>query len=143
MSGPRPKWRDVRRFCENEGFDHFSSDHDYYDKTFPGGETAGTKISRGVDGETLDPGIWHKVWKRQLRLRSEEDFWCGVRGEPVAYALPPPIADSEPLPDYLHRYLATIEHLDDAVIARLSKDEAMARYQRYLVREIRPPTPNG
>lgn len=142
MSGPRPKWRDVRRFCENEGFDHFSSDHEYYDKTFPSGETAGTKISRGVDGETLDPGMWHKVWKRQLRLRSEEDFWRGVRGESVAYAVPSPTA-AEPLPAYLRCYLTAVEHLDAAAIARLSKDEAMEHYQRYLVREIRPPTTNG
>jgi hypothetical protein len=130
----------VRRFCENEEFDHFSSDHDYYDKTFQSGETAGTKISRGVDGETLDSGMWQMVWKRQLRLRSEDEFWRGVRGESVTYDIPPPPATPEPLPDYLRRYLANTEHLDDAAIARLSKDEAMERYQRHLAREIRPPT---
>lgn len=92
MSGPRPRWRDVRRFCENEGFDHFSSDHDYYDKTFPGGETAGTKISHGVNGETLPPGMWHLVWKRQLRLKGEEDFWRGVRGESVTDDIPAPLS---------------------------------------------------
>jgi len=127
VSGPRPKWRDMRRFCENEGFDHFSSDHDYYDTTFPSGEMAGTKISRGVDGESLDPGMWHKVWRRQLRLRSEEDFWRGARDEPVTYDIPLPIADAEPLPDYLRRYFTAIEHLDAAAIARLSNDEAMER----------------
>lgn len=136
----RPKWCDVRRFCENEGFDRFSSDHDYYDKTFQSGETAGTKISRGVDGETLDPGMWHMVWKRQLRLRSEDEFWRGVRGEPVIYDIPPPPAIAEPLPDYLRRYLANTEHLDDAAIARMSKDEAIERYQRHLARETGPPT---
>ncbi len=141
MSGSRPKWRDVRRFCEREGFDHFSSDHDYYDKTFPGGETAGTKISRGADAETLDPGMWRIVWKRQLRLRSEEEFWRGVRGESVAYNIPSLPADPEPLPDYLRRYLANTEHLDDAAIARMSKDEAMERYQRHLARETGPLTP--
>jgi len=140
LSGRRPKWRDVRRFCENEKFDHFSSDHEYYDKTFHGGETAGTKISRGVDGETLDPGIWHKVWKQQLRLQSEEEFWRGVRGESVTYDIPPPPVASVSLPDYLRRYLAAIEHLDDDTIARLSKDEAMERYQRHLAREVRPPS---
>lgn len=140
MSGPRPKWRDVRRFCEREGFDLFSSDHDYYDKTFPGGETAATKVSRGADTETLDPGMWRMVWKRQLRLRSEEDFWRGVRGESVVYDIHPPPADPEPLPDYLRRYLATIEHLDDAAIARMAREEAVKRYQRHLARETGPPT---
>ena len=114
----------MRRFCENEGFDLFSSDHDYYDKTFPGGETAGTKISRGVEGEMLDPGMWHMVWKRQLRVKSESDFWRGVRGESVIYDIPAPPPLPEPLPDYLRRYLANIEHLDASAIARLSPDEA-------------------
>jgi len=140
VSGARPKWRDVRRFYENEGFDRFSSDHDYYDKTFPGGETAGTRISRGVDGETLAPGMWHNVWRRQLRLMSEEDFWRGVRGESVAYNIPASPTAPELLPEYLRYYLATIEHLDDNAIARTPKDEAIERYQRHLAREIRPPT---
>ncbi len=134
-------WRDVRRFCENERFDRFSSDHDYYDKTFPGGETAGTKISRGVEGETLDPGMWQKVWKRQLRLKSEEDFWRGVRGELVHYDIPAPPVVAEPLPAYLCRHLANVEHLDDETIARMSHDEAMERYQRHLARAIHLPAP--
>jgi hypothetical protein len=143
VSGRRPKWRDVRRFCENEGFDLFSSDHEYYDKTFPGGETAGTKISRGVEGETLDPGMWHMVWKRQLRVKSERDFWRGVRGESVTYDIPAPPPLPEPLPEYLRRYLANVEHLDEPAIAYLSPDEARERYQRHLARAMRPPPSDG
>jgi hypothetical protein len=134
VTGQRPKWREIRQFCENEGFTLFRSDHDYFDKVFAGGETAGTKISRGVEGETLDPAMWHQVWKRQLRLKSEEDFWRGVRGESVVYDIPAPPAAPKPLSPHLVRYLRTVEYLDDAAIEMISEEEATTRYFRYLSR---------
>lgn len=137
MAGRRPKWREVRRFCELQGFVASASDHDFFDKTFPNGETAGTTISRGVEGETLSPARWALVWKRQLRLTSEDDFWRGLEGGPVVYAIPSPPPAAEPLPAYLSRFLAETEYLDAAVIAGLTRDEALARYHAHLAREMR------
>jgi len=124
MPRGRPTWGEVRRFCERQGFAKRETDHTFFDKTFPGGETAGTKISRGADGETLTKARWTLVWRRQLRLRSEDDFWRGLDGGSVVYDIPAPPSDLEPLPDYLRRFLATVGHMGEDEIAATTKDEA-------------------
>jgi len=135
MSGRRPKWREVRRFCERQGFTPSATDHDFFDKTFWNGDTAGTKISRGVEGETLTPERWHLVWKRQLRLKSEADFWRGIEGDTIEYDIPSPEAVTESLPPYLQIFLATVHHLDVEEIAQTTKEEAMQLYFVHLARE--------
>ena len=132
MPRGRPTWGEVRRFCEQQGFAKRETDHTFFDKTFPGGETAGTKISRGVDSETLTKARWTLVWRRQLRLKSEDDFWGGLEGATVAYDIPVPPAPPESLPDYLHRFLASVRHLTEDEIAALSKDEATRLWYAYL-----------
>ncbi len=131
---PRAYWRDVRRFCENEHFSWRRTDHDYFDKVFPGGETAGTKISNGADGKELNDFAFNKVWKHQLRCASIEDFWHGVNGEPVTYAIPVPPEPPLALPAYLRKFLSETEHLSDSEIVRISLDEATARWIAYLSR---------
>lgn len=139
MPRGRPTWGEVRRFCERQGFAKRETDHTFFDKTFPGGETAGTKISRGVDGETLTKAHWVLVWRRQLRLRSEDDFWCGLEGGEVAYDIPAPSAAPEPLPDYLRRFLSTVRHMGEDEIATMSKDEATQLWYAHL--SDAPPAP--
>ncbi len=132
MPRGRPTWGEVRRFCERQGFAKRETDHTFFDRTFPGGETAGTKISRGVDSETLTKARWTLVWRRQLRLKSEDDFWRGLEGGPVAYDIPAPPAPVESLPDYLRHFLAARRHMTEAEIAALTKDEAMRLWHAYL-----------
>jgi hypothetical protein len=122
----------VRRFCERQGFAQRETDHTFFDKTFPGGETAGTKISRGVDGETLTKARWTLVWRRQLRLKSEEDFWRGLGGGVVEYDIPAPPAAPEPLPDYLRRFLASTRHMTEDEIATVTRDEATRLWYAHL-----------
>lgn len=132
MPRGRPTWGEVRRFCERQGFAKRETDHPFFDKTFPGGETAGTKISRGADGETLTKARWTLVWRRQLRLRSEGDFWRGLEGGVVAYDIPAPSAPLEPLPNYLRRFLTSVRHRGEDEIAALSKDEATRLWYAHL-----------
>lgn len=135
MPRGRPTWGEVRRFCERQGFAKRETDHTFFDRTFPSGETAGTKISRGVDGETLTKARWALVWRRQLRLRSEDDFWRGLEGGPVVYDIPAPPAPAGPLPDYLRHFLAARRHMTEAEIAAVTKDEAMRLWYAHLVGE--------
>ena len=86
MLGRRPTWSQVRRFCERQGFRPSTTDHDFYDVVLADGSTAGTKISFGVaETEPVPTSLWPRIWKRELRLRSEDEFWRGLEGDPVDY----------------------------------------------------------
>ncbi len=125
MLGRRPTWGQVRRFCERQGFRQSTTDHDFYDKVLPDGSTAGTKISFGVaETETVPSSLWSRMWKRQLRLRSENEFWRGLDGELIIFDIPTTAEPAEPLPDYLARHLREDRHLPEEEIAALSRPEA-------------------
>jgi hypothetical protein len=138
VNGRRPTWGEVRRFCESQQFAKRETDHTFFDKTFWNGETAGTKISRGVDGETLTKERWTLVWKRQLRLKSEDDFWRGLEAGTVEYDIPSPPSIAEPLPRYLQHFLATVHHMEANAIAAISQDEAMRLWYAHLARQREP-----
>jgi hypothetical protein len=75
---PRPTFRDLKRFCENDGWDpRKKTDHWRYTKTLPDGRTLRTKISFGL-GEIHDPGLFAAILREQLDV-SEADFWRVVR----------------------------------------------------------------
>ncbi len=125
MPGRRPTWGQLRRFCERQGFRQSTTDHDFYDKVLPDGSTAGTKISFGLaETEAVPSSLWPRIWKRQLRLRSEDEFWRGFDGGPVAFDLPQGEESAPPLPDYLARHLREARHLSEDAIVALSRAEA-------------------
>lgn len=127
----RAKWRDVRRFCEAQGYALSRGDHDRYIKPLPDGASSRTKISHGTDAEEVPETIWTNIWKRQLRLADEAEFWRGVSGESVRYdipAMPEPIAA---LPTYLHRFLRDVLHFTDAQIAETDRPTAQRLFDDY------------
>jgi hypothetical protein len=125
MPGRRPTWAQVRRFCEKQGFRPSTTDHDFCDMILPDGSTAGTKISLNrAEMEPVSPSLWPRVWKRQLRLRSEDEFWRGLDGTPVEYDIPREMEPSRPLPEYLARHLREDRHLSDDAIAATSREGA-------------------
>lgn len=125
MPGRRPTWAQVRRFCEKQGFRPSTTDHDFYDKVLSDGSTAGTKISfNRAETESVSPSLWPRIWKRQLRLRSEDEFWRGLDGTPVEYDIPREVEPPQPLPEYLIRHLRDDRHLSDDAIAATSREEA-------------------
>ena len=65
-----PSWRDLKRFCERDGWELFSdTDHYFYRKPDDEGIMRKTKVSRG-SGE-IDRGLWQKILKRQLQVTKE------------------------------------------------------------------------
>jgi hypothetical protein len=121
----RPTWAQLRRFCERQGFRPSTTDHDFYDKVLADGSTAGTKISFGVaETEPVPPALWPRILRRQLRLRSEDDFWQGLEGGPVEYDIPPSPEPHQPLPEYLSRHLREDRHWTEEQLATVSRDEA-------------------
>jgi hypothetical protein len=81
---PPPSYDDLRRFCELDGWEELSrvrggtGDHRRYRKVLPDGTILRTKVSHGK-GEIGDPGLWRRIWREQLGLASEEEFWRALR----------------------------------------------------------------
>jgi hypothetical protein len=134
-----PRWGEVREFCRKQGYRETRTDHYRYVKVLPDRSTSGTMVSMGVDGETVPSQRWGLVWRHQLRLASEDEFWAGLRGEPARYAIAADLATTEPLPTYLVRFLATVLHYSEADIAALSRDQAQQLLDEYHARELREP----
>jgi len=140
---PQPTHAQLRRFCELDGWQETKSvrgkvpDHYRYRKTLADGTLLRTKVSHG-SGSVEDPGLWAHIWKRQLGLQSEQQFWDTLKsGEPVArpgdvVAQQAPAA--ERLPRDLFWALVHTVGLSEQEAAGLSKQEAVARMTEYWAR---------
>ena len=65
-----PSWRELRRFCERDGWELYKdTDHYYYRKADENGNIRRTKVSRG-SGE-IRPHMWKEILKRQLQVTEE------------------------------------------------------------------------
>lgn len=59
-----PRWKELKRFCDNDGWELYKeTDHYYYRKVMPDGTKLYTKVSKG-SGE-----IHHKMW---LNIRNHQ-----------------------------------------------------------------------
>jgi hypothetical protein len=65
-----PKWKELKRFCDKDGWELYkSTDHYYYRKFMPDGSIKMTKVSRG-SGE-IHPHMWREILNRQLQVTEE------------------------------------------------------------------------
>ncbi len=65
-----PSWKDLRRFCENDGWELYKdTDHYFYRKRDHDGSIRITKVSKG-SGE-IKPGLWREILKKQLQVTKE------------------------------------------------------------------------
>ena len=135
----RPTWGQVREFCRRQGYRETRTNHIRYLKVLPDRTTSGTMVSLGVDSDEVPPQRWRLVWKYQLRLASEDDFWRGLRGEPVQYDVQPTVEPPEPLPGYLLRFVKEILFLTDSEIEALTREQAQQLWDDYHSRELRQP----
>ncbi len=138
---PSPKWGDVREFCKRQGYQERKTDHYKYEKVLPDMSVSDTIVSFGADGETVSAGMWRRVWKRQLRLASEDDFWSGLAGGPVRYDIPPTPEEEKPLPEYLRHFLEYVCHFSEEQIQQTSREEAQRLLNEHYARPIRKAKP--
>ena len=89
-----------------------------------------TRASHG-DEQIGDPGLWQRIWRHQLGLESEEQFWEALRtGEPVsreAQEQPAPTGPS--IPAWIVQGLLRAGVLEDE-IRELDAGEAQVRLER-------------
>jgi hypothetical protein len=65
-----PKWSELKRFCERDGWELYKdTDHYYYRKFLPDGSIKQTKVSKG-SGE-IPSGLWKRILKKQLQVTIE------------------------------------------------------------------------
>lgn len=136
---PGPKWRQVRQFCEAQGYERGEGDHTRFIKLLPDGSSSGTMISHGKEGVDVPPNLWKLVWQKQLRLADEAEFWKGLDGAPVRYDIPPAPEPVLPLRPYQERFLRETLRYSDEAIATTTPAEAQqlldAHYARFLLEE--------
>jgi hypothetical protein len=117
-------WQPVRNARGQTGTHHVIYEFQLYD-----GRILRTRISHPVNRETYGDHLWGHILRDQLNV-DEATFWACVqdgtkpdRGEPT----PPPQA----LPANLVHLLLTQVRLSESEVAAMSKEEAIARMQRY------------
>ena len=65
-----PSWRDLRRFCERDGWELYKdTDHYFYQKLEDGGRYKKTRVSKG-SGE-IGHKLWKDILKKQLQVTQE------------------------------------------------------------------------
>ncbi len=139
---PQPSFDDLRRFCAIDGWEERervrggTGDHRRYRKILADGTILRTKVSHG-GGEIGDPGLWRRIWREQLGLECEEQFWEALRaGEPVDRGAAQPSPPAGPsIPAWVVAGLLR-EGVPEAEIRELDAGEAQRRLQE---RWSRPP----
>jgi hypothetical protein len=139
---PVPDKRELKRFCELDGWEETSAtspDHVRYRKRLDDGNILRTRISHGRGPACDDPNLWHRIWKVQLGLDSEEEFWRVLRTGTPAQRGAPIVADvpTPRMPTWLFEFLVNVVGMAEDEVLGLSEDEAMHRYMQH----IGPPRP--
>jgi CRISPR/Cas system-associated protein Cas7 (RAMP superfamily) len=65
-----PSWRDLKRFCDRDGWELYKqTDHYYYRKVMPDGTLKVTRVSMGT-GE-ISRNLWRTILKQQIQVSKE------------------------------------------------------------------------
>ena len=136
MTWPVPTRKDHEAFCVTEGWQpvrdargRTGTHHVTYEMHFRDGRILRTRISHPVNRDSYGPQLWSHILRDQLDA-GQDSFWACVQDgiKPGRGAPEPP---AEALPADLVHLLITRAHLSETDVASMTKDEAIARIQRY------------
>ena len=67
-----PKFRDLKRYCERNGWEEYKKGSDHYRyRKFVGGKWLRTRVSHSL-GKEIPSRIWKDILKHQLEIDQEE-----------------------------------------------------------------------
>lgn len=136
MSWPAPTREAHQQFCLNEGWRRVrdakgrtGTHHVTFEFDLPDGRILRTRASHPPDRTTYGAGVWRHVLRDQLDV-SESEFWACVqdRTKPGRGLLEVP---AEALPLEVVLLLRSKVGLSEAAIAAMTKDEAIARLNKF------------
>lgn len=128
---PIPEKRQLRRFCELDGWDETeakSPDHHRYRKKLDNGDILRTKVSMGRGPVCDDPGLWNRIWRHQLALASEAEFWKVLRTGTPARRGEPEAAPAETIDAWLFEFLTNVLAMTEDEVLELTAESAMQLY---------------
>jgi hypothetical protein len=137
---PQPRFSDLRRFCEIDGWDEQKGargkrgHHFRYRKVLPDGRILRTKASHSDDEIGRD--LWRHIWREQLALESEDQFREALEtGKPVDRIQPEETAPSGPsLPAWLVDNLIRQAGVPPEEVSQMSEEEARERLNEFYAR---------
>jgi hypothetical protein len=118
------RWTQVRDARGRTGTHHLT-----FELALPDGRVLRTRISHPIDRSTYGASMWGHVLPDQLDVQ-EAEFWNCVQ-DGVLPGRGVPDAPAEALPAEVVYLLKNRVGLNDAELAALSKDEAVARLNQY------------
>jgi hypothetical protein len=136
VTWPQPDRENHDRFCRNEGWKRVrdargrtGTHHVTYELTLHDGRILRTRISHPVDRTVYGAAMWRHILRDQLDV-TEGEFWsCAQQGDLPDRGAPAP--PREALPADLVYLLIHRVGLEEEAVAEMTKDEAVARVQRY------------
>lgn len=138
---PVPNKKDLRRFCELDGWEKTEArgtDHDRYRKTLDNGDILRTRVSRGRGPACDDPALWNRIWRHQLGLASEAEFWEVLRTRrPANRSQTDRGASTEApkqptMPAWLFEFLVNVIGVSENDVLDMTEDQALQRYLRHV-----------
>lgn len=137
MTWPQPTRADHDAFCRTEGWSLVRDarggtvkHHRTYELALPDGRILRTRISRPVDKSGYGPAIWQHILRDQLAV-DEGTFWACVKDGAKPRRGPVHVAPAESIPAGVVFQLIHKAGVPEAEVARLSRDEAIARLQEF------------
>jgi hypothetical protein len=118
------QWRPVRDAKGRTGTHHVT-----YELDLPDGRVLRTRISHPVDRSDYGPSLWLHILRDQLQV-DDAVFWSCVQ-DGIKPDRGTPAPPSETLPAELVHLLISRVGLPESEVARMSKEDAVARAQRY------------
>lgn len=127
---PVPTKRDVKRFCDIDGWEELPrTDHHRYKETLDNGQILRTRVSFGSGSAFDDPRLWQRVWRVQLGLESEEEFWEALStGKSPRRGAQQQSAREPGIPAWLFEYLIHRMSRDENDVLKMSEEQAMELY---------------
>lgn len=141
---PVPDKKDLRRFCELDGWEKTkatSPDHDRYRKTLENGDILRTRVSHGRGPACDDPALWNRIWRYQLALQSEAEFWEVLRTRrpagrsPIGRDTPTAVLQQPSMSTWLFEFLVNVIGLSENDVLDMTEEQAMQRYMRHIGRQ--------